>query len=136
MKTKQIKLISIILLVLISFFSLLEIYFKRNDFLNIFNNKSVVINLLKGFIPDKEQIIIDNFEIKVPYGYEKINNNTAIGLFSNIKELKNTMNNKYNFVDQFGSVYTWEDSVNKKLIFVYAKRYAKINYLNIEIKDM
>ena len=46
------------------------------------------------------------------------------------------MNDRYDFVDQLGSVYAWQDSVNKKIIFVYVKRYAKINYLNIEIKDM
>lgn len=35
---------------------------------------------------------------------------------------------------KFGSNYVWKDNKNNKLIFVYIKRYAKINYLRFEIK--
>ncbi len=136
MKKKKFIFISVVFLFIVSSFCLLEINFKKNDFLNIFNGKIVVLNLLKGFIPDNEKIIIDDFEIKVPYGYEKITNDTAIGLFVNINKLKNTMNDRYDFVDQLGSVYAWQDSVNNKQISIYVKRYANINYLRIRIKDI
>ena len=136
MKKKKIIFISVVFLFFVSSFCLLEIYFKKNDFLNIFHGKTVVLNLLKGFIPDNEKIIIDDFEIKVPYGYEKMTNDTAIGLFVNLNKLKNTMNDRYDFVDQLGSVYVWQDSVNNKLICIYVKRYANINYLRIGIKDI
>ena len=136
MKKKKFIFISVVFLFIVSSFCLLEIYFKKNDFFNIFNGKIVVLNLLKGFIPDNEKIIIDDFEIKVPYGYEKITNDTAIGLFVNINKLKNTMNDRYDFVDQLGSVYAWQDSVNNKQISIYVKRYANINYLRIRIKDI
>lgn len=136
MKKKKFIFISVVFLFIVISFCLLENYFKKNDFLNIFNGKIVVLNLLKGFIPDNEKIIIDDFEIKVPYGYEKITNDTAIGLFVNINKLKNTMNDRYDFVDQLGSVYAWQDSVNNKQISIYVKRYANINYLRIRIKDI
>ena len=136
MKKKKFIFISVVFLFIVSSFCLLENYFNKNDFLNIFNGKIVVLNLLKGFIPDNEKIIIDDFEIKVPYGYEKITNDTAIGLFVNINKLKNTMNDRYDFVDQLGSVYAWQDSVNNKQISIYVKRYANINYLRIRIKDI
>ena len=123
MKKKKFIFISVVFLFIVSSFCLLENYFNKNDFLNIFNGKIVVLNLLKGFIPDNEKIIIDDFEIKVPYGYEKITNDTAIGLFVNINKLKNTMNDRYDFVDQLGSVYAWQDSVNNKQISIYVKRY-------------
>ena len=136
MKKKKFIFISVVFLFIVNSFCLLEIYFKKNDFLNIFNGKIVVLNLLKGFIPDNEKIIIDDFEIKVPYGYEKITNDTAIGLFVNINKLKNTMNDRYDFIDHLGSVYAWQDSVNNKQISIYVKRYANINYLRIRIKDI
>ena len=136
MKKKKFIFISVVFLFIVSSFCLLENYFNKNDFLNIFNGKIVVLNLLKGFIPDNEKIIIDDFEIKVPYGYEKITNDTAIGLFVNINKLKNTMNDRYDFVDQLGSVYAWQDSFNNKQISIYVKRYANINYLKIRIKDI
>ncbi|EMB19937.1 hypothetical protein [Treponema denticola] len=94
------------------------------------------MELLKGFIPDKNNIIIDDFEVKISYGYEIITTNTAIGLFSNIRELENKLNQKYEFVDKLGSNYVWKDSKNNKLIFVYIKRHANINYLRFEIKNM
>ncbi|WP_252830162.1 hypothetical protein [Treponema denticola] len=114
----------------------LESYFKKNDYLSIFHDKIVILELLKGFIPDKNNIVIDDFEVKIPYGYKIITTNTAIGLFSNIRELENKLNQKYKFVDKLGSNYVWKDSKNNKLIFVYIKRYAKINYLRFEIKNM
>jgi len=46
------------------------------------------------------------------------------------------MNDRYDFIDHLGSVYTWQDSVNNKLISIYVKRYANINYLRIRIKDI
>ena len=136
MKKKKFIFISVVFLFIVNSLCLLENYFNKNDFLNIFNGKIVVLNLLKGFIPDNEKIIIDDFEIKVPYGYEKITNDTAIGLFVNINKLKNTMNDRYDFVDQLGSVYAWQDSFNNKQISIYVKRYANINYLKIRIKDI
>ena len=72
MKKKKFIFISVVFLIIVSSFCLLEIYFKKNDFLNIFNGKIVVLNLLKGFIPDNEKIIIDDFEIRKLKDYDGV----------------------------------------------------------------
>ena len=136
MKIKKIFVILIFVVFLFTIFFVLESYLKKNDYLSIFHDKIVILELLKGFIPDKNNIIIDDFEVKISYGYEIITTNTAIGLFSNIRELENKLNQKYEFVDKLGSNYVWKDSKNNKLIFVYIKRHANINYLRFEIKNM
>ena len=133
-KNKKIFVILIFVVFLFTIFFVLESYFKKNDYLSIFHDKILTLELLKRFIPDKNNIVIDDFEVKIPYGYEIITTNTAIGLFSNIRELENKLNQKYEFVDKLGSNYVWKDSKNNKLIFLYIKRYAKINYLRFEIK--
>ena len=80
-ENKKIFVILIFVVFLFTIFFVLESYFKKNDYLSIFHDKIVILELLKGFIPDKNNIIIDDFEVKIPYGYEIITTNTAIGLF-------------------------------------------------------
>ena len=116
-KNKKIFVILIFVVFLFTIFFVLESYFKKNDYLSIFHDKIVILELLKGFIPDKNNIIIDDFEVK-------------------IRELETKLNQKYEFVDKLGSNYVWKDSKNNKLIFLYIKRYANINYLRFEIKNM
>ena len=71
-KNKKIFVILIFVVFLFTIFFVLESYFKKNDYLSIFHDKIVILELLKGFIPDKNNIIIDDFEVILQLGYFQI----------------------------------------------------------------
>lgn len=112
-----------------------EKYVHKNDIFQIFENKIVLLELAKGFVPNNEKFEIDEYKFKVPYGFKKVNSETAISFFSNSNGLFKILNSKYEFIDQLGSNWVWKDIQNNKLIFVYKKRYTNINYLSIVIKQ-
>ncbi|MDR2718973.1 MAG: hypothetical protein LBB89_13045 [Treponema sp.] len=129
------KIIITFILIMI-FIGINEHWIHSHDERGLLENKLAVPLLITGFFPLLDNNLnFDNIEIKLPYGYRKVNEYSAITIIGSPSKIYRELDNRFDFVDQLGSSMVWVDKNNDKLIFINEVQRGGIRYLFMNTKN-
>jgi len=126
---------TIVLFLLVIFFGLIEYWAHFHDEYKILKNKIALPYIILSFLPFENSINYDNINVKLPYGYSKINEYSAIAVFGSLNKifyLNKHIHNEY--LEQFGSAWLWFMDYEKYVFMTQIKR-GGIYYLYFNTID-
>ena len=133
LKLGIILILIIIILVPLVWFS--EVWIHNHDYYGIVENKSGVVLVLKSFLTLGEKLSCEGEEVKLPYGYAKVDSASAMGILPAISSMEKGLNKRYTFLEQLGSTKIWLDEETNKCIYINTKRYGGLMYMILYVRD-